>query len=267
MAIACSTSVGSDDSLDAVLGKIAGMGFKHVDLLAMDGWAHVSPQDLADRWEETLVAVDGPFRKHGLTPVALNANPSPALDARDAKSNARRTAETKALIRLMKRYGIKVASLQPKCGDRSLPWEKILRASAETLREQVALGRSEGVSFGVEMHQGSPFEKTDQARRLLDAVPDLVVIYDPSHLVMQAIDIKENAWLLDRTAHVHLRDAAPNAMCVEFGKGLVDIGWVLDEIKRRKYRGHIALEYLASGEYDVLDSTRRLFEFVKARFA
>ena len=65
MAIACSTCVGSDDSLDVVLGKIAGMGFQHVDLLAMHGWCHVSPRDLAESWDATLATVEGTFGNTG----------------------------------------------------------------------------------------------------------------------------------------------------------------------------------------------------------
>lgn len=266
VSIACSTTVVSDLPLDAGLGKIAEMGFEHVDMLAMDGWAHISPQNLADRCDEALTQIDEVFARHGLDLVALNASPSTAIDVRDPSTNARRMAETRGLIHLMRHRKIRTASLQPKCAVKNLPWEATLSAAVDTFREQTEMAAAAGVVFGVELHQGSKFETMEQARQLLDAVPALAVVYDPSHPVMQGVDIREHAWLFERTAHVHLRDADLNRMCVEFGKGLVDFEWILKTLRNRNYHGHISIEYLINDDYDVFDSTRRLFDLVKRHF-
>lgn len=260
--IACSTTVASMSSLDDALAKIAAMGFKYVDLLAMDGWVHFSPQELADNWEETFSRVDGLLKKHKLNAIAINASPSVPVDARDKESNARRLEETVGIIRFMNECGIAVASLQPKCASKDAKWDATLKAAAETFREQTAMAKAAGVTFGVELHQGSKFETMDQARKLLDAVPGLAVIYDPSHLVMQGIDIKQNEWLFDLTAHVHLRDAALNRMCVPLGEGLVDFKWVLDQLKKREYKGHVAIECLDADGYDAAADAWKIHDMI-----
>lgn len=79
---------------------------------------------------------------------------------------------------------------------------------------------------------------------------------------MQAIDLRATASLLDHAAHVHLRDAAPGTMQVEFGTGTVDLAWLLGALREREYRGHISLGYLRTPGFDVRASARRLLEAV-----
>jgi sugar phosphate isomerase/epimerase len=267
MALACSTTVASDRPLDEALGRIAALGVRHVDLLAMDGWAHVSPRELARDWDRASNRVAAALRKHGLELAALNTAPSVPVDRRDVEANARRAAETMGLIRLMKAHGVKVASLQPKCDDPDRPWRETLEAAAATFRDQVALAAAAGVVFGVELHEGSPFEGLVQSKALLDAVPGLAVTYDPSHPVMQGIPLADTAWLVARAAHVHVRDAARDRMCVPMGKGSVDFEWVLAELGKCGYRGHVAIEYLVSNEYDAVAETRKALDYLAPRWS
>ena len=49
--IACSTSIASGFSLEKAAADIESIGVRNIDLLTIEGWAHVNPSDLTDRWE------------------------------------------------------------------------------------------------------------------------------------------------------------------------------------------------------------------------
>jgi sugar phosphate isomerase/epimerase len=266
MTIACSTSIGTQSSLEDTLARIAGIGIPHIDLLVIDGWKHINSQDLADHFEATVAPLDSLLAQHRLRPVALNTGVSPQLHHRTPTINARRRQEIAAVIQLMQHYGITLAAIQPRQPDRDRPYAEVLADCVATLREQVTLGREAGVTFALELHVNSPFETLEQARMLLDHMPDLPLVYDPTHFVMQGIDIRDTGWLMDHAVHVHLRDADRNQMQVPFGSGAVDFDWLLGTLKDRGYSGHFSIEYLETDAFDVLDSAARLYEAVHARF-
>lgn len=260
MAVACSTSVGCDSTLDEALARIASIGIPQIDLLAIDGWVHVHTRDLASRFEETAGGVDALLAKYHLTPIALNTGVGPQLHDRSAEANARRLNETQALIQLMKRYGISIAAIQPRNQDSARPYADVLRDCVATLREQMEMGTAAGVTFALELHVNSPFETMEQARMLLDAMPDIALVYDPTHFVMQGIDLKETLWLLPNARHAHLRDADRGRIQAPFGTGAIDFDWLLGALRDSGYRGNFSIEYLQTGEFDVLASARQLYD-------
>jgi sugar phosphate isomerase/epimerase len=246
MAIACSTSA-FKTSLDDALGQVAGLGFQHVDLIAIPSWGHVIPADLVADWEIAAQQVEELLKKHGLTPVAMNLAVTHPHQ-RDDELNAARLAQVEAIARLMKRLGVGVCSFYPGYKVEDRPWEDVLADSAATISEMVAAGKREGVKFAVELHFGTPFQTVEQGMRLLEAVPELGVAYDPSHYAMQQIDLHATRAFLDRAVHVHLRDAGPDKMQVPFGQGTVDIDWIVDTLAERGYDGHLSIEYLPNIE-------------------
>ncbi|REE57440.1 sugar phosphate isomerase/epimerase [Paenibacillus taihuensis] len=252
MTIACSTSVRCGSSLDAALRTVAELGFRSVDLLAIDGWVHVNPSDLVSDWEGTVSRLDDRLSAYGLVPLALNTGTGPQLHDRSEAACELRRAEIAALIRLMQRYGVQLAAIQPLGNDASRPWADVLADCVATLREYDTAAREAGVAFALELHIHSPFETLEQARALIAAMPEVKLVYDPSHFVMQGIDIRETEWLMDHAVHVHVRDAARDRMQAHLGEGDVDLDWMLGTLARRGYSGHFSIEYLEDGGMDVL---------------
>jgi len=267
MSIACSTAVRSQEPLTEALSTIEKLGFDKVDLLAIDGWAHVDTQDLADSWEPTLDRVDRLLCRHHLRPIALNTGVSPQLHHRSPEANARRRREIGGLIRLAEHYGVDVAAIQPRNADPDRPWEAVLTDCVETLREQKAAGDASGVTFALELHVRSPFETPAQARALCDAMPEMPLVYDPTHYVMQGLELAATEWLMDHAAHVHLRDAAPGELQTHFGEGAVDFDWLLNTLKDRGYQGHFSIEYLQMKGMDVLEDVLRTRDAIAEHFA
>lgn len=266
MSIACSTSVYCNRPLDEALAQIATLGIPGIDLLTIDGWVHVNTRDLADNWEATIASVDTLLNTYHLTPIATNSGVSAQLHQRTPEINAQRRREIEALVRFANYYNIQVAAIQPRNKDTSRPWETVLADCVETLREQKRIGDAAGVTFALELHVNSPFETVEQARRFCDVMPEMPLVYDPTHFVMQGVDIRETEWVMERAAHVHLRDAAPGQMQTHFGSGAIDFDWVLRALQDHGYQGHISIEYLASKEMDVRDDVLRLYDHLARYF-
>ncbi|MBZ0296234.1 MAG: sugar phosphate isomerase/epimerase [Anaerolineae bacterium] len=266
MSIACSTSVGTRSTLADTLADIARIGIPCVDLLVIDGWVHVHSRDLVADFDATIAPVDALLKQHQLTPIAINSGVSPQLHQRSPDINAQRRDEIQAVIRLMQHLGVSIAAIQPRQPDHERAYEAVFEDCVATLEEQVTLGQEVGVTFALELHVNSPFESLGQARRLLERLPDLPLVYDPTHFVMQGIDLRETVWLMDHARHVHLRDADRDQMQVPFGTGAVDFDWLLNTLKDRGYDGHFSIEYLGSDAFDVLDSAKRLYEVIAQHF-
>ncbi len=259
MAVACSTSA-FKMPLDEALGRVAELGFGFVDLIAIPSWGHVVPAELADDWQGVSDDVTGMLDRHGLRPVAMNCA-LPTLYERDADTVAERLRQAEAIARLMERLNVGVASFYPGYRTEDRPWDRILADSAATWRELVAVADEHGVTFAVELHYDTPFQTLQQANGLLEAVPELGVAYDPSHFVMQEIDLRDTGPVLERTAHVHLRDAGPDKMQVPLGEGTVDFEWVVRTLAESGYAGHYSVEYLP----DIQGGPERQIRGVKAK--
>ena len=260
MLLSCSMSAWKN-SVDSALGAIAGMGFRHVDIIAIPGWGLVEPEALAKDFGKVAGGLEKLLTKHRLTPVGVNAAVPNIYQRDDQAVCASRLAQVDAICRLMKRLGIPGASFFPggNWPAREMEWDEVLAGEVATLREMLALGAKYGVTLTLEPHANTPFQTLDQVRRLFDAVPDLRVAYDPSHFVMQDIPLAETAFILDRAAHVHVRDAASGKMQAPVGQGTVDFAWLVSELKRRKYTGAVSVEYLPGSE-DQVGEMKRVLE-------
>ncbi|MGD2175211.1 MAG: sugar phosphate isomerase/epimerase [Candidatus Brocadiaceae bacterium] len=263
MAIACSTSA-FRTPLDEALSNVTKLGFQHVDILANPGWDHINTDGLADDWRGTADRVARLLEEHALTPVALNVAVG-NLHERSEDANRDRERCLEGLTRLMSRLGIGLASFYPGFRADERRWADVLRDTLATWEEMKAVAAGQGVEFCIELHKNTPFETLRQCTELLDSAPEMRIAYDPSHFVMQGMDVRETAPLLERAAHVHLRDAAAEKMQEQCGRGSVDFAWLLDALEDRHYAGHYSIEYLGGADWDVTDDILRLKEMLEER--
>lgn len=267
MPIACSTSIKCNSPLEAALAEVARLGFSNVDVLTIGTWAHVNVANFTSDPEGTIAAVGKLAQQHGLRPVALNTGTTVQLHDRSPQANETRRREVDLFIRLMNHFGIKVAAIQPLQRSKEMSQNAMLTAAAQTVREQVAQARAAAVEFALELHVGSAFESMDEARQLLEIYPDVPLVYDPTHFVMQGVDIKDTAWLMKNAIHAHVRDAAKGKLQAPMGQGSVDFDWVLGSLRDHGFSGTLSIEYLESKDFDVADSVKRLHEKMRQFFA
>lgn len=266
MTIACSMSAFSPPK-EAACEAIAELGFEYVDLICIGGFGHVIPAELADDFDAAAAEVETMLKNTGLTPIAVNMALAPHLhDRTDPAANARRIEEAEAVARLMQRLGIGLGSFYPGYRAEDRDWKALLADEVVTIRELLAIADRYGVRFVAEPHFATPFETVEQGTCLLEAIPELGVAYDPSHYVMQSIDLRDTTPLLDRAVHVHLRDAASGLMQADLGSGTVDFEWLFGALKERGYKGNFSIEYLAKEGQDHSDNIRKTHELVAAHF-
>ncbi len=247
--IICSTS-GFKMDLDTALGKIAGMGFDGIDLICIGGWNHVVLEELVNDFDRVAQTVEDLLRKHGLTAYAANAG-LPTLHQRaDETVNAQRREQAEALCRLMQRLRIPYASCYPGYYgpgvEENDPREhdRILDDLASSAVEVSEIFLKHDLRFAVEPHWRTPIQTLEQTWSLVSRDERIMLVYDPTHFVMQGVPTAETLPMLERSSHAHLRDAAKDAMAVPFGAGDVDFQAILDVMRDRDFTASISLEYL-----------------------
>ena len=265
MSLACSTSA-FRMPLDDALAEVRGLGFAYVDLICIPGWDHVQPPELAKDATAVARRVATMLKRHKLTPVACNVA-LPNLHQRSEEADAERMRQAEGVARLMRRLKIRVASFYPGYKVDAAQWEDAFARWVHTWHGLEAVADEADVTFTVELHKDTVFETMAQCQRLLEALPELRIAYDPSHFVMQGLDVRETAPLLARAAHVHLRDAAINKMYERTGKGAVDFDWLLGSLKDRGYDGPISIECLPGDDPQaVRDDILKLKAIVEERW-
>ena len=260
MAIACSTGLYSRSSLEEALRGIRGLGLDKIDLVMIDGWIHVDTTALARDYEGTLAHVDDLLRKYELAPILVNAGVSSLLHDRSEEAQRKRLAETEALIRFMSHYHVTVGAVQPRIPDPSRLRSEVLRDSAATMRDLLAMAAGTGLTFALECHAGSIVETMAEVREMMRLVPELTYAYDPTHQIMRGESLVDTLPLLERATYVALRDAKPGHGQVRYGEGVVDFDWILRRLKERGYEGDFSIEYLAEEGADLRDDVLRLYD-------
>ena len=190
-------------------------------------------------------------------PVSLNSGAGIQLYDRTTDAVAQRKAEVQALARFMKHFHVPISAVQPRQADATRAWFDVFDDCVETLEEHWEIAIAEGIKFALEPHVGIPFESSAQVRRLLDAIPEMPLIYDPSHFAAQGIDVQETDRLLDRAAWVHVRDGVSGTIRAHFGEGDVDFDWIFRSLRDPGYDGGFSIEYLKSMDKDIAGDTRR----------
>ncbi|MDX2109845.1 MAG: sugar phosphate isomerase/epimerase [Verrucomicrobiota bacterium] len=269
MPIACSTAIGCGFPIEEALNRIVKTGLHKCDLLTIEGWAHLNPSSMIAEWDATTARVDALLMERNLRLVSLNAMIGTKMHERTPAAMASRERETAAVLEFMSTYGISTIALQP-----PLKWQETWSDAEQdlciaTLREQMAVAQKAGVTFALELHTRSPFESMQQVNRLLAALPEIPLVYDATHFVMQGIPIRETAWMMKNAAHAHLRDAKKGELQAPYGEGEVDFDWVLGTLQEKGFKGTISIEYLGSKDtpFDVVDSASRLADKISEYFA
>jgi sugar phosphate isomerase/epimerase len=264
--IACSTTVFSTRSLEEALSGIAARGYKYVDLLMMENWAHINPSSLVDDLDACSDHILELLKENSLEPVALNTHGSADLassDMADIKQNRR---EGMALVDFAERIGAPVLVAQPGSAANSAGFESAMAASVAVLTDIAEYSHSRGIVLAIEAHSGSLAEKYNDALRMVATVPHLKIAYDPSHCIMMDLDMTDSLALLEYTAHIHLRNAVSGNFQAPMSDGILDFKWILDSIDSAVYRGAISIEYLDNRGEEILDDVDGLKRLLDSRY-
>lgn len=247
MPVVCSGAVGTGLSLEQTFQTIHEMGFHHVDMLMVTGWAHIGLDALADDFSATVRRVEHLLGKYGLTIACANTKYSVRLEDTGGEETRQRQRELDALLRFLREFGAGRVSVQPTLSDDTayLSWTypDFVR---ELVRQQEYAGER-GVQLSLEPHIRSAVCTNAALQLLLRDHPSLRITYDPSHLLHNGETLESTGYLLAHSTLVHLRDARPGGLFVPWGQGQMDLPFIIDGLKRAGYTGPVVLEYLSEG--------------------
>ena len=104
--------------------------------------------------------------------------------------------------------------------------------------------REAGLIFAVEAHFGSIIADPAQARRLLQAVPQLTLTLDLGHFIAQGFSQDTANPLIEYTSHVHARCASPGRLQAPMRANTIDFHDLVRRLNAREYTGWYAIEYV-----------------------
>ena len=261
MNIACSTASFRKDLAGALL-DVARLGFTQADLCAIPVFKQALPERMARDPEGQAKDIQAALVKAGVRAASFNANVGSFFD-RTPEAAKKRERECTGLAKVMTILGVKTASFYTGYLPQGTPWAEPLEGVIETTREMQAAAARLNVEYVLEPHFDTPLSTPEQVRALLKKLPDTRFTFDPSHFAMQEMGIDQTAFILDRTALVHVRDAAPGKMHVLCGRGSVGIPLLMTALRAREYKGTVVVECLPTDAWDLdadIQGVKRLVE-------
>jgi sugar phosphate isomerase/epimerase len=116
------------------------------------------------------------------------------------------------------------------------------------LRDATARAHAAGITLALENEHECNVATAAEARRALHASdsPELRLIWDPGNAAM----LDPAAWsglggldtIVDRVAHVHVKDVSPAGEWTKVGDGIVDFRAQLDCLAHAGYNGYLSFE-------------------------
>ena len=230
----------SKASLEEALAGIAALEFGQADLALHEGWAHLSPADLAAggpaRVQQEASRVRATVERLGMKRVsACNVG----LGRVEAAEQRRRL---EAVCDLAQALEVPVITIP--AAPQGAPFE----AEVGRLRELLPVAAGRGVQLTVETHVGCLTETPEVAVRLCQEAQGVALTLDPSHYYAGPNQGTDFSAVFPYVRHVHLRDAGKRReeLQVPAGSGEVDWDALVRGLHDAGYEGKFAIEYIDS---------------------
>jgi len=150
----------------------------------------------------------------------------------------------KSLTRFARLAGCPSIMLVPGIVHESIGKEQSYELAAQELRILCKTAADEGVLLNIEPCEPSVVQDPKDAFRLCEDVPGLGLTLDYSHFIDPGYSQAEVEPLHRFARHLHARQAAPGKRVEAVQKGTIDFGRIISLLKRGRYQGVIAVEYL-----------------------
>ena len=135
------------------------------------------------------------------------------------------------------------------------------------LQRMIDLTENTDLRVSFELHMDSSITKPEQAQLLMKAVPGLSLTLDITHLVVQDIEWDVIKSLLEFTAHLHVRQAAPGKLQTAFDDGVVDMRQLIEDLIAADYHGVVTVEYMTTFGWHGTAEVDIPYEIVRTRDA
>ena len=237
-----------DRPVDKAFALIRASGYQYADI-------HPCHLPLALAPAEVAGIVDL-ARSHGIAIGSLASGVGDGLDDPDAGKRQAAVLQLKQCIDQATQLGATV--IRTGLGDLTEYDSRMRDFVVPALEEALAYAAPRNVKIGVETHSGGITQTVEGCCQVCAAIPSehFGILYDPGNLLGVLQDYKKLLDLIpDRIVHVHLKDGFPATFndqyahqrlsCTAFGKGQLDIPFILRQLGATGYKGFVSVEYEA----------------------
>ncbi|HEY3130435.1 MAG TPA: sugar phosphate isomerase/epimerase family protein [Acidobacteriota bacterium] len=257
--------------LGATLGESAGiyrtLGIDFVDLLAIPS-ASLQPQLDADRIVQDPEGEARRIRDLGVLIAAIvflfgRDVAQKAVNHKDTDVRRQNKERFYSVVEFCAQAGIPTITLLPGIAQEGWSQEKSLETAAQSLNELAGIAEEKDVTLTFEPHKGSILQSPQETLTFIQANPRLKLTLDYSQFISQGYLQNEVDPLAIHTRHVHLRQAAKNALQAQWEEGDIDFEDVVAKLKSANYTGFLTLEYEHGhwGKVDMMTETIKMRDF------
>lgn len=250
MKIAGSTLIFTELPLVDTIQKVAALGFRHIDLALIEGWANLSPSAVLGREREIASQLQAACAAAGIRPAGLNLG----LGQAPIEIQIERL---QALAKIACHLGVDTLTIGA-----SRPKLRTIPDEIDRLRRLLVVTSAQGLTLAVETHVDTCTEDPEICLQLVREVPGLGITLDLTHFAIGPFWEHGYEALLPFVRHVHLRPSGRSRdeeIQVAVGKGVIDFTRLIGDLNRHGYQGTLSVEYVsAMPGVDHLAESRRL---------
>ena len=237
-------------TVEETIEAVAGLGFHAIDLDVMQGWQHIDPSALVEDGPAIAESTKRALDANGLFPSSLNANPGVPWDDDSQEAAHTRAQRLDAVFDFAAVVGSPVVTIQPPNHQETNTSEEERRGRLiDVMTTYGSKARSMGLCLTVEGHADTILERPDACLALFrDLGLPVGLTYDPSHFALQGIPLVDTEPLISLATHVHVRHSSLENMQDLRSQSTIDMGWVVQALRRNAYDGAVAIEYF--GDFD-----------------
>ena len=241
MLVSASTACFADLPLPDVLDRLVDLEFAHVEIDVHESGNHLKPSHVAADLDK---AIDICRNTNRLNIVSYSVQ--------IAAQGERHYDYFGACSRLAK--ATKVVSITVPSAELGTPFNE----EVEHLRRLVAIASVEGVLVSIKSQVGRLSQDPDTVVVLCDNVKGLGLTLDPSHYICGPRAGGSIDHLMKYVYHVHLRDTSNEELQVRVGKGKVEYGRLISQLRKMDYVGATSVHISEMPEVDHLAEMRKM---------
>jgi sugar phosphate isomerase/epimerase len=246
--LACADSTFPRLSHTTALAVIRDLGIDAVDVCVFAGYEHNPPEAVVAAPQRSADTIGARLDEHELHPSDVFAILGTSFEALavnhpDEAIRVESMRQFEALVEFASRLKSPGITVLPGTTFDGVDDDESLTLAAAELEKRARLAGEAGLRFAIEPHFDSVVPTPARTLALLERTENVGLALDLSHFVYAGIAQEETYSLLGHTHHVHLRQAAPDAIQTRVREGIIDFPEFRDRLLANGYDGYFALEY------------------------
>lgn len=235
-------------SHDVALAVIRDLGIEAVDIFVLAGSPHTAAEAVEADPASAADVVSELVAKHGLKVADVFAIFGESFETfaannPDVTVRDRSRRQFDALVEFSRRIAAAGMTVLPGTPFDGVDDGESLALAATELERRAQIAGDAGLRLSVEPHFDSIIPTPARTEPFLELTKDVGITLDVSHFTYQGIAQTESDALLERTRHVHLRQARKDVMQARVREGTIDFPVLRDRLLAVGYDAYFGLEY------------------------